>query len=105
MKNQYENFFINFANKNRLKIIILLAEKSLNVSQIVKETGEEQSAVSHNLRMLALCKIVNIEKKGKERIYSLNKKLINSLFKIVDEHVSCNCGNECNKYCKMKNVV
>ncbi|MEA3329979.1 MAG: metalloregulator ArsR/SmtB family transcription factor [Nanoarchaeota archaeon] len=99
MKNNYENFFINFANKNRLKIILLLAQKNMGVGEIVKKTGEEQSAVSHNLKLLVDCKIVNVEKKGKERIYSLNKKTVLPLLELVENHVKCNCA-ECSKFCK-----
>jgi ArsR family transcriptional regulator, zinc-responsive transcriptional repressor len=98
--NHYENFFINFANKNRLKIILCLKEKSMNVSEIVKEIEEEQSAVSHNLKILSDCKIVKNERKGKEKIYSLNEKTVLPLLEIVDKHVEANCKEKCSKFCK-----
>ncbi len=100
MKEHYEDFFINFANKNRLKIILLLKEKPLSVNEIVNAIKKEQSAVSHNLKILAQCKIVKSEKKGKERIYSINEKTVQPLLEVVKNHIKRNCPKECNKFCK-----
>ena len=70
MKNRsYNNFFTNFANKTRFKIIMLLRKGPLNVSSISKKIGEEQSKVSHNLSLLVGCRILNVRKKGKERFF------------------------------------
>ena len=98
MKNRsYNNFFTNFANKTRFKIIMLLRKKSLNVNSICKEIKEEQSKVSHNLRTLVRCHILNVKKKGKERIYSINKSTINPLFKVVENHVRKCCLKRCKR--------
>jgi ArsR family transcriptional regulator len=96
----YANFFINFANKNRLGIIMSLKERPMSVSEIVQKTKEEQSAVSHNLKHLFQCHIVNFEKKGKERIYKLNEKTVKPLIEIVEKHINSNCCKDCNKNCK-----
>jgi len=96
----YENFFVNFANKTKFDIIMCLKEKPLNVSQIVKKINAEQSAVSHNLKDLSLCQIVEVKQKGKERIYSLNKQTVVPLLKIVEKHVCKYCPKDCIKKCK-----
>ena len=70
----YNSFFMNFANKTKLNIILFLKEGSLSVNDIVKKTGMEQSKVSHNLTSLTKCNIITVEQKGKQRIYSLNKR-------------------------------
>ncbi len=103
-KKSYENFFINFANKTRLGIILCLKEKKMNVGEIVKKVGEEQSKVSHNLKQLSDCHIVNVEKNGKERIYSLNKKTVLPLLRLVEKHVKCNCSEKC-KFCQKVYVI
>ena len=97
--NSYENFFVNFANKTKLDIILSLKEKPRSVSEIVKATNVEQSAISHNLKKLNECKIVEVEKKGKERIYSLNKKTVLPMMNIVRRHIEKNCDKKC-RSCK-----
>ncbi|MFA5019509.1 MAG: metalloregulator ArsR/SmtB family transcription factor [Candidatus Pacearchaeota archaeon] len=97
----YENFFMNFSNKTKLSIILILKEKPMNVSEIVNAVGEEQSKVSHNLIKLAECQIVDVKKKGKERIYSLNKETAIPLLKIVEKHVMKNCPKTCPKKCSL----
>jgi hypothetical protein len=37
------------------------------------------------------CKIVNVKKKGKERVYSLNKDTIIPILSIVDKHAKKMC--------------
>ena len=94
----YETFFVNFANKSKLHIIMALRCGSLNVSTIAKRINEEQSAVSHNLKKLSACHILDVKKIGKERIYSLNKETVIPMLKIVEKHVKKNCCIECKKW-------
>ena len=88
---------MNFANKAKLNIILSLEKGPLSVSQITKKIGQEQSAVSHNLKKLAYCHILNVKQQGKERIYSLNKETVIPIIKIVKEHVKKNCLKEIKK--------
>ena len=82
----YHIFFKNLANPVKTKIIHALKQKPKSVSEIMKETGIEQSKLSHALANLRFCKIVLAKQKGKERIYSLNKKTIIPILKIIDKH-------------------
>ena len=87
----YNYFFTNLANKVNVEIILLLKERPLNVKKITELTGKEQSAISHNLRRMYNCSIVKVKKKGRERIYSLNKEFILPILNLVDEHAVNNC--------------
>lgn len=87
----YNAFFTNFANRANLEIISALRERQMNVKTIVKNTGREQSAISHNLKKLCDCNILNVKKQGRERIYSLNKNTVVPLLDLVDKHVRKNC--------------
>ncbi|MDD5133543.1 MAG: metalloregulator ArsR/SmtB family transcription factor [Candidatus Nanoarchaeia archaeon] len=91
----YNSFFMNFANKTKLNIILFLKEGPLSVNDIVKKTGMEQSKVSHNLTRLTKCKILTVEQKGKQRIYSLNKKTVVPLLNLVKNHIRQNCPMNC----------
>jgi len=88
-----ELFFQNFSSALRLSIIELLLKGSKNVSEICEALGEEQSKVSHNLKKLLDCNFVTIEKKGKHRIYTLNKVTIVPLMNLVEKHTRNFCLN------------
>jgi len=79
-----------------------LKEKEKSVSELCDELKVEQSKVSHALSCLKGCKIVNSKQKGKQRIYSLNKKTIVPMLKILDKHSMDFCGKENCKGCMME---
>jgi len=91
----YNYFFKVFSNALRIRIIELLRVKSRSVSEICSELNEEQSKVSHNLYLLMRCHVVTVQKKGKNRIYSLNKSTIKPLLDLVEKHVSSYCSSDC----------
>ncbi len=93
----YEVFFMNFANRTKLDIVLALRTEPLTVSQIVKKVGGEQSKVSHSLKKLAACNILKVKQKGRERIYSLNKETIIPILNMVQKHVEKNCKRKCGK--------
>ncbi|MBU2562210.1 MAG: metalloregulator ArsR/SmtB family transcription factor [Nanoarchaeota archaeon] len=98
-KNTYHIFFTNLANPLRIKIISSLKEKEKNVTEISKELGVEQSKISHALIKLRCCNLVEVNQKGKQRVYSLNKKTILPILKIIDTHAKTFCEGGC-KGCK-----
>jgi len=95
--NAYESFFMNFANKTKLEIIYSLREGALSVLEIAERIGEEQSKVSHNLKKMSSCRLLNVEQRGKQRIYSLNKETVLPMLELVKKHVECNCVGGCGK--------
>lgn len=91
MQSAYDRFLTTLKNKVRLAIVQALIKKPKNVTQLTKELGIHQTSVSHGLRRLLDCGFVFVEKNGKERVYSINKKTIEPLIKLMGNHV--------NKYC------
>ena len=87
----YKIFFGTLDNQNRLKIVNLLRKGSRCVNEIAKELNFNQTTVSHNLKRLQRCGFVFVEKKGKHRYYSLNKKTIKPLMNLIDEHMCEYC--------------
>jgi len=83
----YNMFFKAFANKTRLEIINLLKAGPLTVTEISKKLNFEQSRVSHNLRHLEISGFITVEKHGKWKKYSLNKKTILPIVKLYDTHI------------------
>jgi DNA-binding transcriptional ArsR family regulator len=93
----YHIFFRNLANPLKINIISALKEKESSVGELSEKLKVEQSKISHALALLKRCKIVNSKQEGKQRIYSLNKKTIIPMLKMIDEHSKsfCKC-KECN---------
>lgn len=93
----FNAFFETIANKTRLNIIELLTKNPLSVTQICNNLKEEQSKISHNLKILSDCNFVTAKQKGKQRIYTLNKDTILPLMQLVEKHVSKYCPKKCPK--------
>jgi DNA-binding transcriptional ArsR family regulator len=85
-------FFSTLANPTRLAIIEKLLDQPMNVTDLAESLGQEQSMISHNLRPLVQCSFVNAERKGKQRIYSVNIETVEPLMKTVGRHATHNCG-------------
>jgi DNA-binding transcriptional ArsR family regulator len=93
----YEDFFKNFANKTKFRIIMHLKDKPMSVNELSKIMNEEQSKISHSLAKLSACNILNVEQKGKQRIYSVNKDTIIPVIKLVEKHVEKHCDGGCKR--------
>jgi DNA-binding transcriptional ArsR family regulator len=89
------------ANPLRIQIISKLKEEELSVRELSSKIKVEQSKLSHALANLRECNIVTARKEGKERRYSLNKKTVLPILKLIDEHSKLNCGGNC-AFCTMK---
>jgi len=90
--NAYHIFFKNLANPLKTQIIKELKEKPMSVSELAEKTSIEQSKLSHALANLRYCNLVTSKQKGKQRIYSLNKKTILPILKIIDKHKMNYCS-------------
>ncbi len=87
----YHIFFKNLANGVKIDIISSLKEKPKSVNELVTELGVEQSKLSHALANLRFCSLVDSKQVGKKRIYTLNKKTILPILKIIDKHRETTC--------------
>jgi ArsR family transcriptional regulator len=68
------NVYSAFGNQIRTKLILCLAKKTKNVTELVHTCGLSQSAVSQHLCKLKKSGIVETKKDGKEVWYSLKYK-------------------------------
>lgn len=84
-------FFSTLANPTRLAILELLKNGSKNVTEIADVLNQEQSMISHNLKPLIRCGFVFVERKWKERIYSLNEETMKPMFAIIEKHTDTYC--------------
>lgn len=93
--NAYHVFFNNLANPLKIGIILSLRKEGKNVTEITNKLKVEQSKVSHALKALKNCNIVNSQQKGKERLYSLNEDTIIPMLELIDRHALMHCTGKC----------
>ena len=69
---QVSRLFKVLADKRRLKILLALKKGELNVTTIGEVVEMEQSAVSHQLKLLRDNRVVKSRREGKTVLYSLD---------------------------------
>ena len=82
-----DSFFVNFSNKARLNIMLLLKTRACDVTTISRNLKIEQSLVSHNMTKLLSCNLVQSKREGKTKIYSLNKKVALPILDIYEKNI------------------
>jgi len=74
-------------DNTRIRILDALYRSELCVCDITALLGMNQSAVSHQLRVLRDARIVKSRKQGKNVLYSLDDEHISGLVRMGSEHV------------------
>ena len=72
---------------NRLQILVCLRSGPRTVSQIVEAVGMEQSAVSHQLRVLRDHSVLSMTRIGRTRQYALSDEHVGALIDDALAHV------------------
>ena|SRR5579875_3374689 len=85
----YALLFQALSNPVRMEIISLLRKKkkALSVSEICDKLELEQTRVSHALRCLTFCGLVESAREGKSKLYSLNNETVLQLLRAADAHL------------------
>lgn len=84
---ELSDFFKNFGESTRLKIVLALRDEALCVADIAELVGSSASAVSHQLRVLRNAKIVKSERDGKLVFYSIDDEHVHELVGLGLEHI------------------
>mgnify|MGYP003414334532 FL=1 len=81
------DLFRIFGDSTRIKILFVLMDREMNVGDIATELNLNQSAVSHQLRVLKDAKIVKFRRDGKSMYYSLDDDHVRNMLALGMEHV------------------
>ena len=82
------DFFKNFADSTRLKILIVLDRvAAMCVCDIAVTLNMTKSAISHQLRYLKEYNLIKSEKRGKEVFYSLADSHVKDILELCMTHV------------------
>lgn len=72
---------------SRLKIVLALSEGEMCVYHLVEAVNSNQSAVSHQLRILRENKVIKSHRDGKNIVYSLEDEHIMQIVNLVKIHI------------------
>ncbi|MDR1559836.1 MAG: metalloregulator ArsR/SmtB family transcription factor [Clostridiales bacterium] len=81
------DFYKVFGDSTRIRILYALMENELNVGELVQALNLNQSAVSHQLRVLRQNDLVKFRKDGKTIVYSLDDSHVTVLLQQGLEHI------------------
>jgi len=81
------DLFKVFGDTTRIKIIYALFQSEMCVCDIAALLGMNQSAISHQLRVLKQARLVKYRKEGKVVYYSLDDDHIKNIFNQGFDHI------------------
>jgi len=84
---QIAELFKGFADPTRVRILSLLQQRELCVTEIAEAVELSQSAVSHQLRMLKQMHLIKFRREGKNLWYSLADDHVKTILQMGLEHV------------------
>lgn len=87
MINKVSQIYKVLSDPNRLKILLLLQQGEKNVGTLVEKLEMEQSAVSHQLKLLRENRVVKSRREGKTIFYSLDDEHILDILEQTFKHV------------------
>lgn len=84
---QLAEFFKIFGDETRIRILYILLEGEKNVGELAERLEMNQSAVSHQLRVLRQNDLVKYRKEGKTVYYSLDDEHVENLLEQGIVHI------------------
>ncbi|MBE5995974.1 MAG: helix-turn-helix transcriptional regulator [Lachnospiraceae bacterium] len=79
--------FKMFGDSTRIKILVDLVQGEKNVSELSEDLEMNQSAVSHQLKILRTAKLVKGRRSGKAVFYSLADDHVKMIISMGMEHI------------------
>lgn len=81
------DLFKMFGDSTRIKILTLLYGKEMCVQDIADALSMTQSAVSHQLKVLKMSKLIKNRRDGKQIYYSLSDDHVSTIISMGVEHI------------------
>ncbi len=76
-----------FADSTRIRILYDLMAGEKNVTEIASDLGMQQSAISHQLKILKTSKLVGARRNGKSMVYFLADDHVKNIIAMGKEHI------------------
>ena len=84
---ELSELFRVFGDSTRIKILFALFRGEKNVTQICEAIDMNQSAVSHQLKILKTNKLISCRRDGKSMIYALADDHVKTIIAMGKEHI------------------
>ncbi|WP_429103526.1 ArsR/SmtB family transcription factor [Enterococcus faecalis] len=84
---QVSQLYKVLSDPTRLRILLLLKESEHNVTAISEQLEMEQSAVSHQLKLLRDSRVVKARREGKTIFYTLDDHHVIDILNQTFEHI------------------
>ena len=81
------DFLKVFGDPTRIRILSLLRDRELCVHDICSVLDMQQTAISHQLKLLRQARLVRYRKEGKMVFYTISDKHIDAILRLGLEHV------------------
>ena len=85
--NDLAELFKIFGDSTRIRILYDLFRGEKNVTEICDDLGMNQSAISHQLKILRTSKLIAARRDGKSMIYSLADDHVKTIIAMGKEHI------------------
>ena len=69
----------------RIEIIQLTSQTEMCANNILEKFDITQPTLSHHMKQLTECKLMNVRKDGKMSYYSLNKEILDDYINIIEK--------------------
>ena len=84
---ELSDFFKIMGDGTRIQLLWALEESEMCVNDLASLLNMTKSAVSHQLKVLRVAKLVKAQKKGKNVYYSLSDNHVKTIFQMALEHI------------------
>lgn len=85
---QVADVMFALSTPSRVQILGCLLDQAHDVSSLAARIGLEQSAVSHQLRVLREHSLVRVERRGRRRVYMLFDGHVDTLLNAALDHIT-----------------
>ncbi len=76
-----------FGDSTRIRILYDLMQGERNVTEITENLAMNQSAISHQLKILKTAKLVTSRREGKSMVYSLADDHVKTILAMGKDHI------------------
>lgn len=80
-------FFKVFSDSTRVRVLYALMDSEFCVNELADELNMNQSAVSHQLRVLRDSRMINARRSGKQMLYSMADNHVKTLIQEGEKYL------------------
>jgi len=84
---ELSELFKVFGDSTRIRILYDLMQGERNVTEITEDLEMNQSAISHQLKILKMAKLIRVRREGKTMVYSLADEHVKTIMAMGKEHI------------------